>query len=194
MRDFWNTLCGSIFLPFCTQPEIKKKFVKYLTETQKSLPVKSRAQFGIFKAYLVKYFFSANSLFPIKYFDYNDMIVEQNDFDISTNSLECINRNLKSAAGSGSLPLHPALTVVCEFAKREQNKFAFRMGQGRFNRQNKKTVLRHERMTKQIVDFTELPLKHQLTDCLTFANQLHRTNRTANPKTITSIEAATYND
>ena len=182
-REFWTTLCGSIFMPLHND-QIRNNFLLYFDEVESKLPDPLVPGFSELKLYLVKFFFAKDAVFPLKYWDYNDMVVNQSENDTTTNSLETLNKKLKKKAGAGVMPLRRTLECMRDFAKDEQNIFEFRIGQNRLNRRRKPTELRYKNITEQLELFHKMTLDEQVKGCVRFAHAFHLLNRTANKETL----------
>ena len=66
-----------------SNPAILNNFLLYFDEVEDKLPAALIPGFSELKLYLVKYFFAKDAIFPLKYWDYNELIVAQGNNDNS---------------------------------------------------------------------------------------------------------------
>ena len=106
-------LCGSIFIDLKNVEIISELRIFFLNQKEK-LDENLKNYFQVFLDYLDKFFFRSDAIFNPSLFDFFDAIVMRGYCTTSTNCLETINKQLKSAAGAGLLTLNSTCRVIKE--------------------------------------------------------------------------------
>ena len=156
----WKVLCGSIFIDLKNVEIISELRIFFLNQKEK-LDENLKNSFQVFLDYLDK-FFRSDAIFNPSLFDFFDAIVMRGYCTTSTNCLETINKQLKSAAGAGLLTLNSTCRVIRDFKISYLKLHERCIVKGKLNRQRPLPLQREKNLTEILSNFSDLDSENQV--------------------------------
>lgn len=159
IKAAWAILRGCFFLPYPALASV----VTYLTTiTVKKIPVGLKGKFKKYvNEYLVKRYFSIKATYPNAYWSYFHDINDYAIFNLSTNSIEVINRKLKVKCGTGKISFVSACRILQSFKEDYLGEFYWKINLNHLNPRGRKVVAREAGLLNLVREFDDLPLLQQ---------------------------------
>ena len=154
-------LCGSIFIDLKNVEIISELRFFFLIQKEK-LDENLKNSFQVFLDYLDKFFFRSDAIFNPSLFDFFDAIVMRGYCTTSTNCLETINKQLKSAAGAGLLTLNSTCRVIRDFKISYLKLHERCIVKGKLNRKRPLPLQREKNLTEILSNFSDLDSENQV--------------------------------